>query len=217
VFTKGDARAEAPSSDAGLFTRCRAACARYAGLALAGFVLFHLACQAFRATRDGAVPTAGFESEPGFVVGVLLVVFLPFCVLSWDELRGRDRVRTTAATEKARALSVLERATHWLVLLFLSLHLTQVVWPLLDGERAASDVRPELVALLSSTVFGAPLIAAAYLCGVGAASFLGVRQVLRALGPEPKRAAQGAILCAVLAYVLGSYAVIRCAGGAILR
>jgi hypothetical protein len=167
--------------------------------------------------RDGALPTAGFESEPGFVLGVLLLIFLPFCVFSWDELRGRGRVRTPVVTEKARALAVLERVTHWLVLLFLGLHLTQVAWPLLDGERAASDTRPELIALLSSTVFGTPLIAAAYLCGVGAASFLGVRQVLRALGPERSRAARAAILCGVLAYLLGSYAVIRCAGGAILR
>jgi len=214
---KGDARAEAPSSDGGPFTRCRAVCARYAGLGLAGFVSFHLACQAVRAFRDGALPAAGFESEPVFVLGVLLVIVLPFCVFSWDELRVRSRVRAAGATEKARALALLERVSHWLVLLFLGLHLLQVAWPLLDGERAASDARPELVALLSSTEFGMPLIAAVYLCGVGAASFLCVRQALRALGPEPSALRRGAILCGVLAYVLGSYAVIRCAGGAILR
>lgn len=217
MFTKGDARAEAPSSDGSPFARGRAFCEQYAGRGLAGFVSFHLACQAFRAFYDRALPTAGFESEPAFVLGVLLVIFVPFCVFSWAELRRPVRAFGPDLTEKARALAVLERVTHWLVLLFLGLHLTQVAWPLLDGERAPDDVRPELVALLSSTDFGTPLIAAAYLCGVGAACFLGARHVLRALGPEPSRAARGAVLCGVLACVLGSYAVIRCAGGAFLR
>lgn len=217
MSTKGDARSEVPSSAARYFARVRTSCERYAGLGVAGFVGFHLAWQAFRASRDGALPDAGFETEPGFVLAMLLVIWVPFCISSWGKLSPNRRLRSPGTTEKAQALAVLTLFTHWLVLLFLALHLTQVVWPLLDGEQTPGDARPELVALLSSTQHGAPLVAAGYLCGVGAASFFGVREVLRALGPAPKpRYARGAILCGVLAYLLGSYAVIRCAGGVIL-
>ena len=43
---------------------------------------------------------------PYLLLGVLLLIFLPFCVFSWNELRGRGRVRTPVVTEKARALAV---------------------------------------------------------------------------------------------------------------
>jgi hypothetical protein len=86
-----------------------------------------------------------------------------------------------------------------------------------SGNIAAEDVRPELIALLSSTRFGVPLTAAGYVCGVGAASFVGTRLALRLLARRKSRAFSRALVAlGVLAYLLGSYAVIRDASGVIL-
>ncbi len=218
MSVKGDARSEAPSSRSGRFPGLLSACDRYAGLGFAGFVLCHFVCQALRARRDDALPEVGFELQPALVVGVLLAIWLPFAVFAWRELRRAGRARETGtASEKARALALLERITLWAVLLFTALHLVQVAWPLLGGTQTPDDVRPELVAMLSSTQHGVPLLAAGYLCGVGAAAFFATRQALRALGElRPRALSRGAVALGVLAYLLGSYAVIRCAGGVIL-
>ena len=218
MSVKGDARSEAPSSGPGRFPRLLSACDRYAGLGFAGFVLLHCAGQALRARPEDALPEAGFELQPAWVLSVLLAIWLPFAVFAWRELRrGRNSRTAGIMSEKARAVALLERVTLWLVLLFTVLHLTQSVWPLLSGAQASSDVRPELVAALSSTQHGAPLLAASYLCGVGAAAFFGARQALRALGePRPRALSRAVVVFSVLAYLLGSYAVIRCASGVIL-
>ena len=218
MSVKGDARSEAPSSGPGRLTRLLSACDRYAGLGFAGFVLLHTAGQALRARRDEALPEAGFELQPAWVLCVFLAIWLPFAAFAWRELRRGGASRKTETTsEKARALALLERVTLWVVLLFTALHIAQIAWPLLSGAQAPSDVRPELVALLSSTQQGVPLVAASYLCGVGAAAFFGTRQALRALGePRPRALSRAAVAFGVLAYLLGSYAVIRCSGGVIL-
>lgn len=216
VSVKGDARSEAPSSGARRFPRLLGACDHYASPAFAGFVLLHCAGEALRARQRDALVEAGFELAPEFVLSVLLVVWLPFAVFAWRELR-RDLTSAAAGGEKARALAVLERITLGVVVLFTALHVAQIGWPLLSGELAPSDVRPELVAKLSSTQLGVPLLAAGHLCGVAAAAFLGARQALRALGESAPRAfSRGAAVLGVLAYLLGSYAVIRTAGGVIL-
>ncbi|MET0791363.1 MAG: hypothetical protein ABW061_07560, partial [Polyangiaceae bacterium] len=73
----------------------------------------------------------------------------------------------------------------------------------------------EAIAILSSTQSGLPLQAIAALCAVGAGSFYAVRQLQRAL-PAARPALQRALLTlGVLSYVLGSYAVIRCASGSL--
>jgi len=219
VSVKGDARSKPSSSGAGSWSRLRSACERYAGRGFAGFVLLHCAGQAFRALRDGAVPSAGFELTPALVVGILLLVFGPFAVFAWAEFRRVRAAGGAAAAEsaKARALSALESMTLVIVLGFTLWHVEQIAWPLLLGTFTTSDVRPELIALLSSTWQGVPLLAAGYLCGVGAASFYGTRQALRALA-EPQRRARARALVAlgVLTYLLGCYAVIRAASGVIL-
>ena len=218
VSVKGDARSQAPSSGDAAFPRLLSACDRYAGLGFAGFVLLHCACQAWRAHGDGALPQAGFELHPASVVSVLVAVWLPFAVFAWRRLRrGTDTRAAPGMPEKARALALLELLTLCVVLLFTSLHVLDFVWPLLSGAFAPRDVRPELIARLSSTQYGVPLLAAGYLCGVGAAAFFGARQALRALGSAPRRSAARALIAlGVLAYLLGGYAVIRCASGVIL-
>jgi hypothetical protein len=215
VSVKGDARSEAPSSSTRSGSRLVSICDRYAGLGFAAFILLHFAGQAFRAHTDGALPQAGWELEPWFVAIVLLAVWLPFALFAWREFgRGRPSIQASASP-KARALGILERVALAVVLLFTVWHVTQLVWPLLSGTFAPGDVRPELVAALSSTAHGAPLLASAYLCAVGAAAFLGTRQALRAEAGS-RRVTRIVIALGVFAYLLGSYAVIRCASGAIL-
>jgi hypothetical protein len=87
---------------------------------------------------------------------------------------------------------------------------------LLDGSWVAADVRPELILSLSSTYRGVPLQAIAYLCAVGAGSFCAVRQALAAFPAAPRSVARAIVGLGILGYVLGSYAVIRCATGPIL-
>ena len=161
------------------------------------------------------MPGAGWELEPWFVAAVLLAVGPPFAVFAWRELGRARRSIAASASPKARALGILERVALAVVLLFTVLHVTQLVWPLLCGTFAPGDVRPELVAALSSTAHGVPLLASAYLCAVGAAAFLGTRQALRA-ETGARSVTRVVIAVGVFAYLLGSYAVIRSASGAIL-
>ncbi|HTA91083.1 MAG TPA: hypothetical protein VK745_15945 [Polyangiaceae bacterium] len=216
VSVKGDARSVAPSSSTRGLALLVSTCDRYGGLGFAAFVLLHLACQALRARTDGALPSPGLELQPLFVSAVLLVVWLPFLVFAWRELKRRpSTIEAPEAAERARALGILERTALVVVLLFSALHGAQIVWPLLRGTFAPDDVRPELIAALSSTEHGAPLLAVAYVCGVGAAAFFATRLTLRAR-PGARPLARVAVALGIFAYLLGSYAVIRCASGVML-
>jgi hypothetical protein len=215
VSVEGDAcperQSSAPCSAASsVFARVR----RFARFAFALFVLLHLALEAFRAPADATRPEPGLELQPWFVALVLLVVWLPFAAFAVDELgRMASEVRLPRADGQARALAVAERLCLLLVVLFAVLHGICTAWPLLDGSMLASDIRPELVLILSSTNHGVPARAVVYLCAVGAASFYAARQARAALEPATARVARGVAALGVLAYLLGSYAVIRCAGG----
>ena len=57
--------------------------------------------------------------------------------------------------------------------------------------------------------------AALYICGVGAASFYAARLVLSSKSVVPRLVARLIVALGVLAYALGSFAVIRCSGGQI--
>jgi hypothetical protein len=218
VSVKGDARSEAPSSGAGVWARVLSVCDRYAGLGFAGFAFVHCAWQAYRARTDGALPQAGFELQPAFVASALVLIWLPFAIFAGRKLRrGTWLKRAPGVSEKEHALTVLEPLSLWVVLAFVAWHVLQIAWPLLSGTFDPSDARPELVALLSSTQHGAPLLAARYVCGVGVVAFFGARQAYSALGAaSPHVAVRGAVALGVLTYLLGAYAVIRCASGVIL-
>jgi hypothetical protein len=217
VLVKGDARSQAPSSSTLGMLRFFRGCDRSAGLGFAGFALLHLAEQALRAHDDGAVREAGFELQPLFVGSLLTLVCLPLTVFAWRALRSQALASDAfTLSEKARALAILERVSLLGVLLFSLVHVAHVAWPLLSGAQAPSDVRLELIAALSSTRHGVPLVAVGYVFGVGASAFFGARQLRWANTGRGRAWTRVSVALGVFAYLLGSYAVIRCASGPIL-
>lgn len=213
VSVKGDAQSEAPSSLA-VPARVLEVCDRFGGLVFAAFLALHLALEAARAAADGALPHSGAEAEPVVVGAVSLVLVPPFAVFA-----GRRLARPLLAASKAeRSLAVLERLALGVALGFLLAHFVHCAYPLLNGSFDPSDARPELIASLSGTVLGLPLVAVGYAFGVGAACFVATRAALSSLARAGSVAATSArravVALGVLAYLLGSYAVIRCATGA---
>ena len=103
-----------------------------------------------------------------------------------------------------------------IVLVFGAVHGVLMAWPILSGALTEIDVRPELIADLSSTWRGVPLPGAAYLCAVGAASFYAARSALAALPGARPWLSRSVVGLALLSYLLGSYAVIRCGSGSLL-
>jgi hypothetical protein len=219
VTAKGDARSERQSSWPSSLGRVRGRLAATAGLlqlSFAGFVLLHFSAQAYRAYTDGALPESGFERAPWFV-GALLLLWLPFTAFGVRKLSlSFTRGWRPGAAGQERALAVVESLSLAVVLLFGCLHGALMAWPLLSGSLGEADLRPELVAGLSSTWHGFPVEGMAYLCAVGAAAFCAARLTLAALPAARPRLARAVVGAAVLAYLLGSYAVIRCGSGSLL-
>jgi hypothetical protein len=189
----------------------------YVRFTFAGFVVLHSMIQAYRAATAGALPDPGPEAEPWFMAIVVLGVWLPFFVFAGAELfAAREASAPQPAPAEQRALQKIEPIALLVVVAFALLHMAQLAWPLFIGRLIAVDVRPELVEILSSTRSGVPLQAIAALCAVGAASFYGLRQLQKALPDAHPALARVMVALAVLSYVLGSYAVIRCASGSLL-
>jgi hypothetical protein len=219
---KGDARPERQSSwRSARLQAWRGRGRNYVRITFAGFVLIHFLVQAFRAGTSGALPGPGLEAAPELVAVVLLAVWLPFLFFAAAELMGLGRAgedgSPSAAPEaQQRALEKIEPLSLLVVLAFALLHGAHFAWPLLSGHLLIEDVRPELIAVLSSTRRGVPLQATAALCGVGAASFYAVRQLQKAFSVARPVLARGLLVLGLCSYLLGSYAVIRCASGSLL-
>jgi len=216
VSVKRDAQGEAPSSGA-LGSRVLALSDRFAGPGFGAFLLLHLGLEALRAERDGAIPQAGVEATKGFVGLLSLGIFLPFCAFAARAVAGTtartNRPRNDHATPELRAHFVLERIGFAVLLPFACWHVFKYALPILDGTFEHNDVRVELIASLSGTTFGLPLVAAAHALGVGAASFCATREALRAVIPQRTAVRRALVALGVLSYLLGSYAVIRDASG----
>jgi hypothetical protein len=219
VSVKGDARRERQSSWLSSLCSVRGKLAGWPGVQLSFglFVLVHLSAQAYRAGSDSALAEPSFEQTPGFVGALFFLLWLPFTAFGLRELgRSFRRGWTSTAAGQERALAVVEPLSLAIVLAFGAVHGWLMTWPLLDGSLAAADVRPELVAALSSTWRGLPARAIAYLCAVGAASFYAARLTLAALPAARLSQVRAVVGLAVLAYLLGSYAVIRYGTGSLL-
>ncbi|HET7541081.1 MAG TPA: hypothetical protein VFK05_14460 [Polyangiaceae bacterium] len=191
--------------------------ARPLQLGFAGFVFLHFGGQAYRAHTDGALPEPGFERAPWLVAALYLLFWLPFTVFALGQLaRTFARGRSNLPEGQERALSVIDPLALALVVLFGGVHGTLMTWPLLSGSLDAADLRAELVADLSSTWRGLPLQASIYLCAVGAAAFCAARSTLALFPAKRPGLSRGVVTLAVLGYVFGSYAVIRCGSGSLL-
>jgi hypothetical protein len=218
VPAKGDARSERQSSGLRSLTRATWAKSRgYPRIVLAGFVLIHSLIQAYRAGSAGALPEPGLESEPLVVALVLLGVWLPTLVFAAREFFEPLRIESSIEVTPPglRAVRRIEPAALSILLVFGSLHAAQLAWPVLNGRLLPSDVRPELIAILSSTRSGVPLQAIALLATVAAASFYAVRQLQKAFPDARSGSARGLVALGIISYLLGSYAVIRCASGSL--
>ena len=180
-------------------------------------MVLHLACQAYRAGTSGALPAAGLEVEPRFVACALCLVWLPFAGFALRRSWSSTRSSSSALGASARALAVIEPLALALTLSFAVVHGALVAWPLLSGTVASADVRPELVAALSSTTHGVPVQAILYLCGVGVASFCASRQALQLSESMASSRTRAATALGIFACLLGVYAVIRCASGGLLQ
>jgi len=219
VSGERDARPERQSSWPSIARALRArlaGAARPLQLSFAGFVLWHLAGQAYRAYTDGALPAAGFERTPWLVFALLLVLWLPFSVFGLRKLSRTFTHERLPAAGQARALAVVEPLSLAVVLLFGSVHGLLMGWPLLSGALDQADLRAQLVADLSSTWRGLPLEGSVYLCAVGATAFCAARLTLALLPAGRPSLSRTVVGLAVLAYLLGSYAVIRCGSGSLL-
>ena len=220
VSVKRDARPERQSSyrsGQALVPIRRATVARALRLSFAAFVLLHFATQAYRADTDGALPGSGVERASAVVAALFLLLWLPFTVLSlWQARRSLTRGALPAAGGQQRALAVVEPLSLAIVLLFGTAHGALMAWPRLSGSLDEADLRAELVAGLSSTWHGFPMHGIAYLCAVGAASFCAARLTLAALPTARAGFSRAVVGLAVLGYLLGSYAVIRCGSGSLL-
>jgi len=190
--------------------------ARALSLSFAGFVFLHVSGQAYRAYTDGALPESGFERSPWLVGALLLLLWLPFSALGLAKMHRSFARGLPAAGGRERALAVIEPLSLAVVLSFGTVHGTLMAWPLLSGSLAEIDLRAELVADLSSTWHGFPMQGVAYLCAVGAAAFYAARLALAALPAARPPLARAVVGVAVLGYLLGSYAVIRCGSGSLL-
>lgn len=189
----------------------------YVRIAFAGFLGAHLLCEAYRAASAGALPEPGFESAPWLVAATLLVVWLPFLIFAVAELTTAQPARDPAqVSAQERALAKVEPLALLVVLAFSLWHAAEFAWPLLSGRLIENDVRPVLIATLSSTHAGLPLQAIAMLGATGAGSFYAVRQLQKAAPGASVGVARALVALGVLGYLLGSYAVIRCASGALL-
>jgi hypothetical protein len=120
---------------------------------------------------------------------------------------------------------LLSRLTALLSLIFLAYHARTYALAVWLGSADARDAGFRLLSELSSTRFGAPVAAGAYLFGLLATiahAALGVHRGLLAEGflsqPARRRAsARACAACGVACFCAGAAAVIRVASGLILR
>jgi hypothetical protein len=131
---------------------------------------------------------------------------------------------STLPGDVARLPRTLSRVTSALALLFLAYHAQTFPLSVWRGDADAQDAGFRLIAELSSTRFGVPLAAAAYLLGLLATvthAGLGMHRGLLAEGflTDPARRRSSGRACTLFGaacFCLGAAAVIRVASGLIL-
>jgi len=191
------------------------------------FLVLHLARELSLAFATDVA--AVLRPPPSLVATVTgwLLVWAPLAahvgLAAWLTLSARQR--WSPAGDVAATPRLLSRLTAVLSLIFLAYHARAYALPVWLGTADARDAGFRLLSELSSTRFGAPLAAAAYLFGLLATithAALGVHRGLLAEGflSQPARRRASARACAaggVACFCVGAAAVIRVASGLILR
>ncbi|HEY2410207.1 MAG TPA: hypothetical protein VGI10_29585 [Polyangiaceae bacterium] len=206
-----EARNPSPSSEwPGLVGR------RVARLARPGLIVLfvvHFVSQAISA-HNGHARSRFHETEPWVLLAsIFWLIFLAFAA------REMLRSKPVASDARTRALLFAEQGALWVLIAFSLGHGFGYAWQLLNGELLASDLRPSVVAALSSTTHGVPLVGAGYLCAVGAASFIATRFARHELGqraPQSTSARRAPVALGLCLCALGVYSVLRFATGSIL-
>jgi succinate dehydrogenase / fumarate reductase cytochrome b subunit len=194
---------------------------------LAGFLLVHLAVQASAlwGWELHRCTSAALDQIPLAVGLEIVCIYLPLVVhFALGAVGPRYSEEPVTAAPADSPKRVLLRLSALALLAFLAFHLWQFRWRLWTGQIDRADMFPELVASLSSTVFGGvPLTAVAYLIGIAAAVLHGVHCVYavcrdfqlvsrgrqRALG-------RGCAAAGVALFLLGATVVIDLATGSAL-
>lgn len=194
---------------------------------LPAFLLLHLSRELWLAfasdVSDVLRPAPSLLSQ----VSSWLLVWLPLCVHGVLGLYlALSRRRLSALPADVPPLArVVSRVTSVIALLFVLYHAKSYALPLWLGEANPQDSGFRLLAELSSTRFGVPVLGGAYLLGLLATvthAALAVHRALLAQGllESASRRLASARACAafgVVLFGLGAAAVIRVASGLLLR
>jgi hypothetical protein len=220
VSSQGDARPEASSSATRGAKGARIELAARASFAV--FLALHFTAYAYRAAHGAATGVPGAETSP-WLTPLALALWLPFFVYAVrGAARGFGSARSGGQSEKERALALAERTSLFAVLGFVIFHIFEFPLRLYAGHIVRSDILPDLVAALSGTTRGVPLVAIAYLVAVGASAFYASRSlalVARRLKTDAQRRKallRAAVGFGLFIYFAGAYAVIRFATGRVL-
>jgi succinate dehydrogenase / fumarate reductase, cytochrome b subunit len=192
---------------------------------LAGFLLVHLVVQAsaLGGWQSHRRLSETFDAIPlaiGLEIACVYIPLLAHLVLGVLRSDSGHAARERAELPKR----ILHRVGAVSLGVFIVFHVWQFRWRLWTGEIDRTDLFPELVASLSSTVSGGiPVTAVAYLVGIAAAAAHGARCVYAAccewqLVPPAKQLALGRACAAlgIMAFLVGAAVVIDLATGAIV-
>jgi succinate dehydrogenase/fumarate reductase cytochrome b subunit len=194
---------------------------------LPAFLLLHLAREASLAAPSDVSDVVRQPASAFGLVSSALLVWLPLALHSglalWLLTSGRRRAPRVG--DVPRTARVASRACAVVALLFLAYHARQYPLAALLREADGSDAGFRLLGELSSTSFGVPVRAGAYLFGVAATvahAGLGVHRALVAEGwldaaGRRQSSARWCTASAVLLFSIGAATVIRVASGVLLR
>jgi len=193
------------------------------------FLALHLSREAaLSAPQDVAEvvrPTTGTFGALTMVCLVWVPLLLHAGLGTWLLLTGRKLTAPTGLADLSPLLLRLSRMSSVLALGFVILHASEYPARVWLGEADARDAGFRLTAALSSTSFGVPVRAAAYLLGLLATlthASIGIHRALLAEGVLSNLARRriSELSCAVFALVLfcvGAGTIIRVASGVLLR
>jgi succinate dehydrogenase/fumarate reductase cytochrome b subunit len=196
---------------------------------LPAFLCLHLAGELQRAFHDDVSDVLRPAPSPFSQVTSWLLVWLPLLVHGalgvFFLLSGRRLSPPSRAADVPALPRLLSRISGALALLFIAYHTRSFSISVWLGETDARDAGFRLLAELSSTRFGVPLLGGAYLLGLLATVTHAGLAVHRALVAEgllatAARRQTSARACAamgVLLFAVGAAAVIRVATGVLLR